>query len=160
MGALGAAVQNPAANASTLSAGAGYSSAPGASGPSVALSLTIKVSEVFDIGGAADHTFLTYNDGVSGSLDFYHVIARFHILPLGGLTLDVNGGFAQRSALQQNSGYSPAAGVGMSYKIPLGDRTSLSPRVGVRYLPDSSWPVEATPTGAMVDFGVEFSFKF
>jgi hypothetical protein len=125
--------------------------------PIVGAEYTFNLSPRFELGGFYDYMLLSMPDGNAGSIRFMGMTVRLQFADPdhAGLFVDTKLGVAQREEIDVESNNIPTAGAGVGYRIPLSKTTSLSPRVDLQYLPDST--VSNSGRQAFVNAGLMFS---
>ena len=135
----------PSAQALTLNAslllGGSILSGTGANGldsksSMLGADLTVDLGTYLELGAFYNHNFLSYADS-KGSLRFYGALLRVGLLGHGSnLYVDTEVGASQRTGGAFDSELGFGLGAGIGYRIWLTAYLDLSPRVGVRILPE------------------------
>ena len=112
--------------------------------PLLGMEYTIPVLSKVQLGGFFNHEGLTASNGENDTLSFMGLMLRFDPGPPESIKpfLDVRAGMAQRSNAanntQSNSNMEFSYGAGVGVRFPVSKVISISPRVDVNYLPDST----------------------
>jgi hypothetical protein len=102
----------------------------------VGANLTVDLGTYLELGGFYNHNFLSYPDS-KGSLRFYGALLRVGLLGHGSnLYVDTEIGVSQRTGGSFNSDLGMGLGAGLGYRFWLTAYLDLSPRIGVRILPE------------------------
>ncbi len=152
--ALAMAMEAPA-HATTFSVLGGISSGNGsgygASNPSplVGGEITFGLADIFQLGAFYDYNFLSYGGGGMGSVQFMGGIARLG-LGSSGFFLDGEVG----PTITTGSSAELGIGGGVGYRFNIVPMVDISPRFGIRDVPNGS------ATQNLLDFGILLSFGF
>jgi hypothetical protein len=127
--------------------------------PMLGANLTVDVGTYVEAGLFYEQDFLSYTDSSSGSLRFYGALLRVGLLGNGSnLYADTEIGITQRTGGPFTSDHGLGLGVGVGYRIWLLPYLDLSPRIGVRILPE---PFQGTDFSSnTVDGGLLLTFEF
>jgi hypothetical protein len=142
MACLGSAsAQALTMNASLLLGGSLLSGAAtnnaSSSAPMFGANLTVDLGTYVEMGLFYDQDFLSYSDSSSGSLRFYGLLLRVGLLGDGSnLYADTEIGASQRTGGPFTSDHGLGLGAGIGYRFWLLPYLDLSPRIGVRILPE------------------------
>jgi hypothetical protein len=121
--------------------------------------LTMDVSTYVELGLFYDHDFLSYSDSSSGSLRFYGLLLRVGLLGNGSnLYVDTEIGATQRTGGPFTSDHGIGLGAGLGYRFWLLPYLDLSPRIGVRLLPEPYQGSEFSSNA--LDGGLLLTFEF
>jgi hypothetical protein len=125
----------------------------------VGVELTVDVGPYAQVGAFYDHNVLEYQDGSHGSLKFYGAVVRANPMGRGSsLYVDAQIGANQRIGGPFDSGTGAGFGAGVGYDLWVLPYLDLSPRLGVRLLPE---PYQGTTsTSIPLDFGLLLTFGF
>jgi len=129
------------------------------SAPMLGANLTVDLGTYVELGLFYNHDFLTYADSSSGSLRFYGLLLRVGLLGDGSnLYADTEIGASQRTGGPFNSDLGVGLGAGIGYRLWLLPYLDLSPRLGVRILPE---PYQGTGFSSnTLDGGLLLTFEF
>jgi hypothetical protein len=130
---------------SSLGGAATSQSGADAAAPMLGGELTVDLSTYVQAGVFYDHDFASYSDASSGSLRFYGALLRVGLMgPGSNLYADTHLGVSQR--------------LGIGYRIWVLPYLDLSPRLGIRILPE---PYQgSTYSSTALDGGVLLTFEF
>lgn len=121
--------------------------------------LTVDLGTYVELGLFYDHDFLSYTDSSKGSLRFYGGLLRVGLLGHGSnLYADTEVGVTQRTGGPFTSDHGLGLGVGLGYRFWLASYIDLSPRIGVRTLPEPYQGINYSNTA--VDGGLLLTFEF
>lgn len=127
--------------------------------PTLGANLTVDIGTFVELGIFYEYSFLDYVDGTDGALRFYGAIVRLGLTgPESNLYADSQIGLTHRTGGPFNSDLGLGVGVGLGYRFWLLPYLDLSPRVGVRLLPE---PYQGrNQSSNALDFGLQLTFGF
>jgi hypothetical protein len=119
--------------------------------PVIGAEYTVNIAPSLKIGGFYDHTFLSYVDGGTGAIHFMGAVFRATLVKNGFVDLKL--GFTKlvsnEAALNPvSTNVAIGAEIGAGYEFKMTEHLGITPRVGVRFLPDPSTQssaLKATP---------------
>jgi hypothetical protein len=128
--------------------------------PTFGAEYTFGLGKHVDLGGFFDRQLLRFNDDTSGSLNFMGMLVRYHFTDSdkSGPFVDAKAGIGSMSTNTMNPNQNFSYGTGAGYQIALNKILSISPRMGVSFLPNS--PASGAPREARYDGGILLSFHF
>jgi hypothetical protein len=125
----------------------------------LAASLTVDLNTYVELGAFFDHNFLEYQDTSRGSLMFAGALLRVGLLGHGShLYADTQIGLSRRTGGPFTSDRGLGVGVAIGYRLWVLPYLDLSPRLGVRILPE---PYQGSSASSnTLDFGLLLTFGF
>jgi hypothetical protein len=163
---VGALAGSAAADDFSAVAGLDFGSGGGANqlhspSPVIGAEYTVNIAPSLKIGGFYDHTFLSYVDGGTGAIHFMGALLRAN--PVGNAFIDLKLGFTKLVSNEAvlnavSTNVAMGAEVGAGYEFKMTEHLGLTPRVGVRFLPDPS--TQSSALKATPDMSITLSFHF
>jgi hypothetical protein len=128
--------------------------------PNFGAELTLSAGPHLQVGGFFERELLRFSDSTSGSLNFMGMLLRYHFVgsEKSGPFVDAKAGMGSMSNNTMDPNQNFAYGTGAGYQVVLNTVVSISPRMGVSFLPDS--PASGAAREARYDGGILISFHF
>jgi hypothetical protein len=155
------------ANADTVSASGGLSFGRNSGfndvkspAPTLGAEYTFGLGAHIQLGGFFEKQLLQFSDTSSGSLNFMGAVLKYYFgdSEKSGPFVYGKGGLGSMSNNTMSSDQKLCGGGGLGYQFALNSLFSISPRMGVSFLPDS--PGDPAPNEARYDGSLMFSFSF